>query len=127
MWESPLKVRGSRVPHVSAKFPEAEDHRPRTRGPALIDGRSQREGGGPGSRAPKPAVAVQTAGGRKRDRGPALVATSPSYHPWSGVALGAAMPCAMPDRREGGGEAGGSRHSRTYLGRPRATERGRVC
>ena len=46
--------------------PEPEDHRPRTRGPALIDGQSQRAGGGPGSRAPNPAVAVLTAGAPTR-------------------------------------------------------------
>ena len=89
VWESPLKVRGSKVPHVDPDRPPLNPrHRPRTRGPALTDGQSQRVGVGPGSRAPNPAVAVSTAGRSDGTQGTDPSSDPHSHRPWSGVVPG---------------------------------------
>ena len=63
-------------------------HRPRTRGPALTDGQSQRVGVGPGSRAPNPAVAVPTAGRSDGTQGTRPSSDPHSHRPWIGVVPG---------------------------------------
>ena len=63
-------------------------HRPRTRGPALTDGQSQRVGVGPGSRAPNPAVAVSTAGRSDGTQGTDPSSDPHSHRPWSRVVPG---------------------------------------
>ena len=84
------EVRDSKVPHVALRpAPLNPRHRPRTRGPALTDGQSQRVGVGPGSRAPNPAVAVPTAGRPTALRGPTPVATHTHTAPGAGSSLGA--------------------------------------
>ena len=104
--------------------PEPEEHHPRTRGHALIDGLSQRVGVGPGSRTPNPAVAVPTAGRPTAPGGPTPVATHTHTAPGAGSSLGADGFRAWGEG--GGSEAGGSWHRRTYLGCPRLAERWKV-
>jgi len=125
VWEFPWKVRDSKVPHVALTDPpEPEEHRPRTRGHALIDGLSQRVGVGPGSRTPTPAVAVPTAGSQTGDKGPTPVATHTHTAPGAGSSLGADGFRAWGEG--GGSEARGSWHRRTHLGGLRLAERWRV-
>ena len=82
-------------------------------------------GAGTESQAPKPAVAVQTAGAptAARPRGPAPVAKR------AHTAREAGLPLACltgPEGKSAGREAEGSRHSRTHLGFLGLTERWRV-